>query len=131
MNVDNGLLLNDEGCQILIDIIPLGPVDLFPTYNYIAALNKQIGKLEIDINTQSLRLEVERVKLQKLQMMFKYVKHERIPTNNIQKQLETMNNIYASKIARLSTVFHRCFSRLHQILFNYGSVYSYVHCQTY
>jgi len=61
MNVDNALLLNDEGCPIFPEILPISPVDLLPTFCDIAALNEQIEKLSIDINTQSFRVEVERV----------------------------------------------------------------------
>ena len=91
------------------------------------ALTTQVEQLNIDIHTQSLRVEVERVKRQKLRATLKRVSREVIPSNHIlfqvrhdmaimQEQVITIRCLYESEIARLGILSYRCFSRLHQLL---------------
>ena len=62
MDINDDILLNNEGCPILPEIAPLDPVDLFPTYHDITAISDCIEKLSIYVNTQSLRVEIEKIK---------------------------------------------------------------------
>ena len=74
---NNNLNLNDE-CPVLPDLIPLESIDLFPSYLDITILYDRITSLSIELNTQSLRIEIEKTKRQKLNMMMKRNRHERI-----------------------------------------------------
>ena len=56
MNLDNNLLLNDEGFPTLPEIFPVDSMEIFLNFSDITALNDQIAKLNIDLNTQSLRV---------------------------------------------------------------------------
>ena len=48
----------DEEHLFLPELLPFGQIELFPTYGDLAALNEQISKLTIDVNTQALRVEI-------------------------------------------------------------------------
>ena len=55
---DVTLSLSDEPCPLLSELPILKSVDLFITYQDLANLNDQISRINIDINTQNLRVEV-------------------------------------------------------------------------
>jgi len=65
MNFVNDEINNNEGCTLLPELLQFETIELFPTYSDIVALNEQIIKLTIDVNTQALRAEIERTKRQK------------------------------------------------------------------
>ena len=65
MNVNDELLLNSER-HLLTKMLPLNPTDLFPTQDDMMTLNERIEQLNIEINTQTLRVEIEKLKRQKL-----------------------------------------------------------------
>ena len=117
----------DEGYHLLPKLFPIETVDLFPTFSDIAALNDQIAKLSIDLNTQALRIEIERTKRQKMRMILKRIKLGMTPTNRsllkmrrdvdiLKEQLGAVRNIYESELARIGLTTYRCFATLHQIL---------------
>ena len=94
----------NEGCLLLPELYPFETVELFPTYRDIDALNVQIAKLSIDLNTQALSIEIERTKRQKMRMVLKHVKRGMTPTDGyllemrrdvdiIKEQLRTVRNI--------------------------------------
>ena len=127
MNFINNNINNDEGCPLLPELFPLETVDLFPTFNDIAALNDQITTLSIDVNTLALRIEIERNKLIKMRMVLKRVKQGMTPTDwsllemrrdvdIIKEQLGAIRNIYESELARIGLTTYKCFAWLHQIL---------------
>ena len=127
MNYNNiNLNLTDE-CPTLPDLILFENIDLIPSYHDIATLNDQITKLCIDLNTQSLWIEVEKTKRQKSNMILKRIRHEKKPPdhslivirneiNVIMEQLGAVCNMYESELARIGLTTYRCFARLHQIL---------------
>ena len=109
------------------ELIPLENINLFPSYHDIATLSDQIAKLSIDLYTQSLRIEVEKTKRQKLSIIVKRIKHEKTPPDPslmgirndiyvITEQLGAVRNMYESELARIGLTTYRCFARLHQIL---------------
>ena len=81
----------------------------------------------IEMNTQSLRIDIEKAKRQKLNTKLKKDKHGHAPPaplltklqndiNILSEQLGVIRNIYESEIARIGLTTYRYFSRLHQIL---------------
>ena len=90
-------------------------------------INDRLENLEVLVNTQSLRIEVERVKRQKLRSSMRQLKHEtsisypkvvalkQIMDNNSAQQ-NTTNYQLGGEIDRLSTLMVRCLSRMQQIL---------------
>ena len=90
------------------------------------------------MNIQNLKVEVEKLKRQRLRTTLKRIRRENIPTQRVldlvqndnhivQEQLILVNNIHASEIARLGVLTHCCLSRLHQIFI---SVIPYVKMPT-
>ena len=100
------------------DLIKLLPSEL-------KAINDRIEHLELALNTQSLRIEVERAKWQKLRVTMKQRRYE-IPTlcPEALKQLvdanfvqqDAVNFQLGGDIDRLNTLMFRCLSRMQQIL---------------
>ena len=90
------------------------------------------------MNTQNLKVEVEKLKRQRLRTTLKHMRREDISTQRVlglfqndnhimQEQFSVVNNIHASEIARLSVITHCCLSHLHQIS---TSVIPYVNMPT-
>ena len=88
-------------------------------------MNGRIERLEIALSTQTLRLELERSKRQKLALMMKQRRHETPITqlDALQKLIdinyahqEEINYRIGGSIDHLSTVTFRCLSRTQQLL---------------
>ena len=90
----------------------------------IKALNDRVARLEIALNTQTLRLELERSKRQKLALLLKNRQQE-VPTPQLealQRAIDT-NQVYqdavnfqiGGNVDHLSTVMFRCMSRTQQL----------------
>jgi len=108
MNFDDELLINDKGCPILTELLPIDSVDLFPEHDHIITLSNRVEQLSIEVNTQSLKVEIEKIKRQKFQTTLKHVKRETISTNCVMsllqhdvalmtEQVGVINNLYASE----------------------------------
>ena len=67
--------------DLLFDGFDISP--MFPENPDISLFNNQLERLNIDVNTQSFQITVERIKRQKLHAKFKRVKRELIPKNKI------------------------------------------------
>ena len=102
-------------------------MDLCPSSEDVLAFTKQVEHLNLEVNTQGLKVEIGKLKRQRLRTTLKRVKQESIRTQRIllqlkndndslKKQLSNSSNIHASEQARLRIMTHCCFSRLHQIL---------------
>ena len=85
MNLNNNLINDQEKNLIpdifpeyffLRDIFPMEPPHSMPFYLYLATQNSQLEHLSLDVNTQSLRIEVERAKRQKMRSMINQLKQE-------------------------------------------------------
>ena len=84
MNYDNLISLTND--PFLPELVPEEPIydeiikinDLMMPVPYpdIAELNRRIETLTVEINTQGLRLEIERTKRQRLQSTVRQMKHE-------------------------------------------------------
>ena len=81
--MNNDFLFDDKMSPIFPETVPIDHPDIFPPLNEIASLSAQINRLNIDVHTQSLRIEVERVMNPKLRATLKRVKREIIPSNHI------------------------------------------------
>jgi len=100
------------------ELIRMLPVEL-------KAINDRIARLETALNIQTLRLELERTKRQKLGAIMKQRRPEtpiiypdalkRLVETNFTHQ-ETINYQLGDGIDRLSTVSFRCLSRVQQIM---------------
>ena len=91
------------------------------------SLNSRLEHLSLEINTQSLRIEVERAKRQKMRASLKQLKQEiSTPCPDIAPLRQEISVIHENhnatsyhlegEITRLSTMSFRCFSKMHQIL---------------
>ena len=83
----NNFDFSNEGFPILPETLSLNPPDLLSPPNDIAALTSQIEKLSIDINTQSLRVEIERAKQQRLSSSLKRIKRDLVSPSQESTQL--------------------------------------------
>jgi len=61
----NDIALNHDDVEFLNEPLPFLPADLFPSTDDMLTLNKQIELLNLDMNTQSLKVEVEKLKRRK------------------------------------------------------------------
>ena len=80
----------NEACPTLSDMTDtmyFETLDLFPTYNNIRMISDQIDKLMVDLNTQHLRVEIERVKRQKMQLLMRQLRNKMAPADPIVDQL--------------------------------------------
>ena len=109
------------------ELIPINDPEIVSLRNDIAALTTRIEQLTIDNNTQSLRIEVERVKRRKLHSSFRQLKHIlplpcsevtslRQDTENDRSAQHSINYQFGGEIDRLNTLSFRCFSRIHQLM---------------
>jgi len=91
----------------------------------LKAINARIDRLETALNTQTLRLELERAKRQKLRIAMKQHRHEtpafhpeaqkQLIETNLMRQ-EAINYQLGGDIDRLNTLAFRCLSRMQQLM---------------
>jgi len=97
------------------------------THPDIATLNHRLDQLSLDTNTQSLRIDVEKAKRQKLSAIVRPVKQNILlpcpeiaslkqDITTIRGEQNTVNYHLEAKIASTSVMTFRCLSRIHQIL---------------
>ena len=91
----------------------------------LKAINVRLDRLEAALNTQTLRLDLERAKRQKLRLMMKPRRPEiPVPHPEALKQLmetnfmhqETINYQLGDSIDRLNKVAFRCLSQMEQLM---------------
>jgi len=58
--------LNGDINNLMNEPLPFLSADLFPSTDEVINLSKRIEQLNIDVNTQNLKIEVEKLKRQKL-----------------------------------------------------------------
>ena len=86
--------------------------------------------LKIDINTQSLRIEIESAKRQRLNSSLKKVKQDiispcqectqlRYELDALKRYMGETHHNHGSRVARVSSVAFRCLSRVHQLLITF------------
>ena len=73
MNSDSDLLITDAKIPVLNDSLIFDPMDLFPSSNDMLSLSKQVDQLNLDLNTQYFKIELEKLKRQKLRATLKHV----------------------------------------------------------
>ena len=125
--MSDDLLLNNDDCSLLNDTFQFNLLELFPSHDDVLSLSKQVEHLSLEINTQGLKVEIERLRRRRLGTTLKQVRHETIPIRNMLTQLQhensilkeqicTSSNTHASENTRLGMITYCCLSRLHQIL---------------
>ena len=123
----NDLLPTLDECPRVFDAIQFDPLELFPSSEDINSLTKQIESLNIEVNTQGLRNEVERLKRQPLGVNLKQIRKLTIPmqktiahlqqeNSKLRQQINTLSEIHHSERARSNMWIHSGMSRIHQIL---------------
>jgi len=116
-----------DECPHVFDAIHFDPLELFPSSEDINSLTKQIESLNIEVNTQGLKSEVERLKRQRLGINLKQVKQLTIPmrktiahlqqeNNKLRMQIHASSETHHSERARSNMWIHSGMSRIHQIL---------------
>ena len=125
--MNNDELIIDDFDGLMSESLPLIPVDLFPSTDDMILLNNKIDQLTVDVNTQSLRIELEKLKRQKLGDTVRRLKSdllslrqtvEQIQAENkiIREQLSALSNTFFSEMACMSVRVHCCLRRFHQVL---------------
>ena len=118
---------NLEMNNLITESLPFFPEALIPSTDDVMFLSKRVDQLTIDVNTQNLKIELEKLKRCKLGNSLKQLRTEVISLwqvivqqqaeNNILKeQVATLSNTLFSELACLTSRTHCCLSRLHQIL---------------
>jgi len=115
---------NIDTDNLITESLPFLPEALIPSIDDITFLSKRVDQLTIYVNTQSLKIELEKHNRRKL---WSSIKTEVLSLRQIVAQQQTENNILKEQVATLSnTLFSElvcltarthCFlSRLNQIL---------------
>ena len=120
------------------EMIPLDPPNLCPISNEVVFLSSQLERLSIDVHTHSLRVAIERAKLQKLGTIIRKVKKDLISPKqlsnqiqcditNLHRRMTDLQREYSHKLAQVNTIAYRSSSRVHQLLITlipYGAISS-------
>ena len=124
MSFDNEFVFN-------IDRFPLFPETFQLDLRFLLTLlNSQLEKLSINVHTQSLLVEIERAKRQKLSSAPKRVRRnlifpKRISTqinddlDTVLERVRELQLMYENKVARIGTVFYRSLGQIHQLLISF------------
>ena len=64
--MNNDEVVIDDFDRLMNESLPLIPVDLFPSTDDMILLNNKIDQLTVDVNTQNLKIELEKFKRLKL-----------------------------------------------------------------
>ena len=121
---------NDDFDLLYVDITSLS---IFPELENpeITNLNNRLDQLTIDLNTQALQLQIEKVKRQKFHNKLKRVKKDLIPKNNeIHKTIHDLQStvsqyhcraeghqtLFERELTHFRTITFRCLSQIHQVL---------------
>ena len=135
--MSSNYLTNFEMDPIIPDLLPEGsflndlldnniPLPVIPNTD-IVTLNQRIDQLSLDTNTQSLRIEVEKAKRQKLGATVRRLRQDVLPPHHeivrLRQDLDIMRNeqnsinyYFEAEIASNRTLAFRGLSRIHQIL---------------
>ena len=62
--------------ELLIESQPIFPVTVSPSAEDIMNLSKRLDQLTIEVNTQNLTIEIERMKRRRLKRSFRLLKSE-------------------------------------------------------
>ena len=125
--MNDDLLLNNEECPSIFDSSQFNPLDIFPSTDDVLSLTKQVEHLSLEVNTQGLKAELERLKRRRLGTTLKRVRQETIPirkmlaqaqneNTTLKEQVNATSHIHYSEQTRLGVLTHCCESRIHQIL---------------
>jgi len=113
--------------ELLSEFHPIFPVPISPSNDDIMNLSKRLDHLTIDINTQNLTIELEKMKRRKLRQSVRQLKSEilslkqtttqlRADNDLLREQVSTLSSTLFSEIACLTTRVHCCLGRIHQTL---------------
>ena len=113
--------------ELLNESHPISPVPISPSNDDIMNLSKRLDHLTIDMNTQNLTIELEKMKRCRLRRSYKQLKSEilslRQTTTQLQadndllrEQISTLSSTLFGEIACLTTRVHCCLGRIHQTL---------------
>lgn len=79
MNENNKFLYYSDECPLLPELAPFDTVDLFPNNDEVMGLSKMVEQLNIEVNTQNLKVELEKLKHQRLGTTLKRIRRETTP----------------------------------------------------
>ena len=91
-------MLTNDDANLLNDPLPFFPADLFSSTDDVLALSKQVEQL-------NLKIEVEKLKRQKLWNTIRQMKRESAPLYQTITQLQNENNALKEQIADLSNTY--------------------------
>ena len=93
MSNDHYLLVNDAEFPMLDDSLNFNPMDLFQLSDDISSFSRQVKQLSVDLNTQHLEIEVEKLKRQKLKTTIRRVRQESVAIHQVLVQIQNDNTI--------------------------------------
>ena len=133
-NVVNDIFLESP---FLPDIFPMEPPRSKPSYLDLATLNSQMEHLSLTVNTQSLRIEVERAKRQKMRATIKQLRREmNNPCSEIASLRQEVSTIYENQntnsyyldgeLTRINSMSFRCFARMYVSMYPFSLMFPYL-----
>ena len=120
--------LFEEACPILDTEIPnIEFNDLFPTYQDLSQMTDRMNRLDVDMNTHRVRLELEKMKRRKLRASMNNLKHEihpnteevnqlRCDLSTLQERVGALDAIFNNELARISSLTYRSLLRIHHLM---------------
>jgi len=79
--------------ELLNESHPISPVPISPSNDDIMNLSKRLDHLTIDMNTQNLTIELEKMKQRRLRRSFKQLKSEILSLRQTTTQLQSDNDL--------------------------------------
>ena len=62
----NDLLLNNDDYPLLSDSFQFNPLEIFPSQDDVLSFSKQVEHLSLEINTEGLKVKIEKLKRRRL-----------------------------------------------------------------
>ena len=79
MSSNDELLFGDDAWPLIPELFSIDPLGIIQQNDEITLLRARIERLNIEVHTRNLQVEVERVKRQNFRTKLKRVKREMIP----------------------------------------------------
>ena len=117
----------DDPELVCPNITYLEPQMIAPSANDYHSLSSQMDQISVDMNSQHLRSKLEKCKRQRLSSTIRNIEREIATLTSIinqtqtsiaklNQQIESLQLARNGDLAQLTTVTHRCLSRMHNVL---------------
>ena len=97
--------MNETELPVLDDSLNFNLTNPFPPSDDMLSLNRQVEQLSVDLNTQHVEIEAEKLKRQKLKTTIRRVRQESVPIHQVLVQLQNDNTIMREQLSAISNFY--------------------------